>query len=234
VTTDDTAALRARIRELEQLCADVYVAAVELGLPHALLLRLWTVAAHGSTPLAYDLDLPPRPEPAQAAVSPAGTPSTPPTLPDVRITDQPRAGAVADRRLAIPELKPLTERRVLLIVDDDPMMVNVLVRILERENYELLTAANGQAALRLLESHAGPLDLLVTDYTMPDIDGRQLADRVRQRFPGIHVLYQTGFSDRLFEDRLELEDHAAFLEKPFTARGLREAVRMLLFGTLNP
>ena len=69
---------------------------------------------------------------------------------------------------------------------------------------------------------------------MPDMQGRELADHVRQRFPAVKVLYQTGFSDMLFENRVELEDGAAFLEKPFTARGLREAARLVLFGSINP
>ena len=51
---------------------------------------------------------------------------------------------------------------------------------------------------------------------------------------GTAGIYQTGFSDMLFENRVELEDGAAFLEKPFTARGLREAVRLVLFGSINP
>jgi len=74
----------------------------------------------------------------------------------------------------------------------------------------------------------------VTDFAMPGMKGHDLADRFRDRFPEIRVLYQTGFSDMLFEDRMELEDGAAFLEKPFTARGLREAARMVLFGQINP
>jgi hypothetical protein len=57
---------------------------------------------------------------------------------------------------------------------------------------------------------------------------------MRQRYADIKVLYQTGFSDMLFEDRVELEEGAAFLEKPFTARGLREAARFILFGSINP
>ena len=63
---------------------------------------------------------------------------------------------------------------------------------------------------------------------------RELAEHVRQRFPSVKVLYQTGFSDMLFENRMELEEGAAFLEKPFTARGLREAARLVLFGSINP
>ena len=78
------------------------------------------------------------------------------------------------------------------------------------------------------------MDLLVTDYAMPDMQGRELADRIRERFPSVKVLYQTGFSDMLFENRVELEDGAAFVEKPFTARGLREAARLVLFGSINP
>jgi CheY-like chemotaxis protein len=88
--------------------------------------------------------------------------------------------------------------------------------------------------MQKLEAHAGPVDLLVTDYAMPDMQGRELADRLRQRFPALKVLYQTGFSDMLFENRVELEDGAAFVEKPFTARGLREAARLILFGSINP
>jgi len=69
---------------------------------------------------------------------------------------------------------------------------------------------------------------------MPGMQGSEVAERVRRRFPSVKVLYQTGFSDRLFDNRTELEEGAAFLEKPFTARGLREAARLILFGAINP
>jgi len=81
---------------------------------------------------------------------------------------------------------------------------------------------------------SGAGGLLVTDYAMPDMQGREVAEHVRRRIPGVKVLYQTGFSDMLFENRMELEEGAAFLEKPFTARGLREAARLVLFGSINP
>jgi CheY-like chemotaxis protein len=132
------------------------------------------------------------------------------------------------------ELKPITVKKTVCVVDDDPMMLDVLARILQRENFELLMAGGGPQIMRKLDGHAGPVDLLVTDYSMPNMQGRELADRIRSRFPAVKVLYQTGFSDMLFENRVELEDGAAFLEKPFTARGLREAARLMLFGTINP
>ena len=95
-------------------------------------------------------------------------------------------------------------------------------------------ASGGPEIIQKLSDHDGHVDLLVTDFAMPDMQGRELADHVRQRFPAIKVLYQTGFSDMLFENRAELEEGAAFLEKPFTARGLREAARLVLFGAINP
>ena len=107
-------------------------------------------------------------------------------------------------------------------------------RILQRENYELVMAGGGPEIMKSSQVHSGHVDLLVTDYAMPDMQGRELAERIRQRFPLVKVLYQTGFSDMLFENRVELEDGAAFVEKPFTARGLREAARLVLFGSINP
>jgi CheY-like chemotaxis protein len=232
----DVETLRARIRELETLCAEVYVAAVELGLPQPLLNRLWVVAAHGSTPQAFDIDLPPRlpvPQPTAAAVEPIKRPDPLP-IPDIRLTDRPKTAGETRTRAPQAELKNLPQRRTVMVVDDDPMMLEVLVRILQRENYELLTAMSGPEALDAASKHEGAVDLLVTDYAMPEMRGRELAERMRERYKDIKVLYQTGFSDMLFEDRVELEEGSAFLEKPFTARGLREAARFSLFGVINP
>ena len=241
----DPDALRARIRELEALCGEVYIAAVELGLPQALLNRLWTIGARGSSPLAYDVDMPPRPAAPNPSPAPAVTAATPePTakkiemmpLPDIKLADRPKSDTTDAQRAkpSAPELKDLPVRRTVLVVDDDPMMLEVLVRILQRENYELITALSGADALRQAAALDHPVDLLITDYAMPAMKGRELADKMRERNSAVRVLYQTGFSDMLFENRAELEEGAAFLEKPFTARGLREAARFILFGTINP
>ena len=157
-------------------------------------------------------------------------------IPDIPLTTNPMTSA-ADNSRPKPlqaELKPLTVKKTVAVVDDDPMMLDVLERILQRENFAVLTASGGPEIIQKLSGHDGQVDLLVTDYAMPDMQGRELADKVRERFPAVKVLYQTGFSDMLFEDRVELEDGAAFLEKPFTARGLREAARLVLFGAINP
>jgi len=248
----DQEQLRARIRELESLCTDVLVAGVDIGLPQHLLNQLWAAVGHGELPKGLHVDLPPAPArpvapppqqkvlaaPAaftdKAATAPASA-REPMQIPDIPLTANPLA-ANEDARPKPPqaELKPLNVKKTVCVVDDDPMMLDVLARILQRENFELLMASGGPEIIAKLAEHPGQVDLLVTDYAMPDMQGRELAEHVRQRFPSVKVLYQTGFSDMLFENRVELEEGAAFLEKPFTARGLREAARLVLFGSINP
>lgn len=246
--------LRVRIRELEALCTDVLVAGVDIGLPQHLLNQLWAAVGHGELPHAFNVDLPPTPlrpvalepagaelttvtvmplEPAEGASAAARPPLE---IPDIPLTSNPLTTAKNDTRPKPPqpELKPLGTKKTVAVVDDDPMMLDVLSRILQRENFDLLMASGGPEIIQKLSEHTGDVDLLVTDYAMPDMQGRELAEHVRERFPAVKVLYQTGFSDMLFEDRMELEEGAAFLEKPFTARGLREAARLVLFGSINP
>lgn len=254
IVTDqqDHEQLRARVRELEALCTDVLVAGVDIGLPQHLLNQLWGAVGHGELPHAFNVDLPPappRPGPAPVAAEPASVPPTPASgsaagvasrppleIPDIPLTSNPLTAQKEDARPKPPqaELKPLGVKKTVAVVDDDPMMLDVLSRILQRENFDLLMASGGPEIIEKLRAHHGDIDLLVTDYAMPDMQGRELAEHVRQRFPAVKVLYQTGFSDMLFENRMELEEGAAFLEKPFTARGLREAARLVLFGSINP
>ena len=200
--------MAARLREIETLCADVYVAAVELGLPRDLLNRLWVIAGGGAAPQAFALDSADAARQVHAVAA--------------RAPDPPWAG-----------LPPLKRRRTVLVADDDPRMMELLVRVLQRENYELITAESGPAALAAVEGRP-TLDLLVADVMMPDMRGPDLAERLRVIYPDLPVLYQTGFSDTLFEGRLDLGDRSAFVEKPFTARGLLEAARLVMFGTVNP
>jgi CheY-like chemotaxis protein len=241
--------LRARIRELESLCTDVLVAGVDIGLPQHLLNQLWAAVGHGELPHAFNVDLPPAapqladasPQHKEVVATVSDAPAAPARrepmeIPDIPLTSNPLMASKDETRPKPPqtELKPLNVKKTVCVVDDDPMMLDVLARILQRENFDLLMAGGGPEIIEKLSDYSGDVDLLVTDYAMPDMQGRELAERVRQRFPTVKVLYQTGFSDMLFENRVELEEGAAFLEKPFTARGLREAARLVLFGAINP
>ena len=222
--------LERRVLELETLCAEVYVAGIELGLPHALITRLWTIAAEGNLPVTYRLEGPGTPARIAATRHPVAAAMP---VPDFARLDKALAqpGTQAGPQKKAERFKPMPHK-VVLVVDDDPLMVEVLVRILRHEDFDLLVAHNGAEALAKAEGQA--IDLLLTDFHMPDMKGSDVAEQLRRRLPHLKVLYQTGFSEQLFADKLELGEGEAFLEKPFSANGLREAARLVLYGRINP
>lgn len=140
-----------------------------------------------------------------------------------------RPGAVeAPATLSRP---PLAVRKRVLIVDDEHPVLKLLVRVLSVDNYEIQSTDSGIEAAKLLDMpNFRGVDLLVTDLMMPGMTGRELATVVRQRYPAARVLYVTGFADTLFKGVNELGDGESFIEKPFGAEGLLEAVRLLMFG----
>ncbi|MBY0497089.1 MAG: response regulator [Cyanobacteria bacterium] len=207
------AAMAQRIRELEALCAEVYEAAVVMALPPSLLAKLWIVAARGNNPQGYSISLPDEDD----------------ALPEVPLIHRSTQHAVAP-----PDLPDLPERRTVMVVEDDPAMLDLILKILSIENYELIAADRGDTALDLVHDDNIRPDLLITDLMMPGFSGSQLAESLRKPVPHLRVLYQTGFSDQLFKSRRELEPGASFIEKPFTARGLIEAARLALFDTITP
>ena len=119
-----------------------------------------------------------------------------------------------------------------LVVDDEPSVLAFAERALTGAGYQVAVASDGPDALRLVEADSRPFDLFVLDVQMPRMRGDELGRQLRQRDPDVKVLYFTGYSDQLFEDRQTLWEHEAFVEKPVTVTGLLEAVSMLLFGSM--
>jgi two-component system cell cycle sensor histidine kinase/response regulator CckA len=117
-----------------------------------------------------------------------------------------------------------------LVVDDELAIRTFAERALSGAGYEVVVASNGPEALRLVEVQPRPFDVFVSDVMMPQMRGDELGRRLRQRDPDVKVLYLTGYSDRLFEERNVLWEHEAFVEKPVSVKGLLEAVSLLLLG----
>ncbi len=120
----------------------------------------------------------------------------------------------------------------ILIVDDDPSVRAFVERAVREAGYTTAVAASGPEALATAAG-AGPFDLLLTDVVMPEMHGSELARRLRQEDPDLKVLYLTGYSDQLFKEK-PMWTGEAFLDKPCTVTGLREAVALLLYGHLRP
>jgi CheY-like chemotaxis protein len=116
-----------------------------------------------------------------------------------------------------------------LVVDDEPIVRSLVQRILTAGRYEMRCV--GSAAEGLVAVRSGrPFDLLLTDYSMPEMRGDELARLVRQHHPAIKVLYLTGDADKLLSLRGTLWPGEALLEKPVSQSSLLEAVSLCLFG----
>jgi two-component system, cell cycle sensor histidine kinase and response regulator CckA len=119
-----------------------------------------------------------------------------------------------------------------LIVDDEESIRRFVERVLQEAGHATSTAPDGPQAIEVA-STLEPLDLLVTDVMMPQMNGDEVARRLRLIRPSLKVLYLTGFSDHLFKEKVTLWQDEAYLDKPCTAKGLIEAVSLLLFGRFD-
>jgi DNA-binding NtrC family response regulator len=99
------------------------------------------------------------------------------------------------------------------------------VSILKAHGYQVLSAGHGQDALRVSRGHDGPINLLLVDVVMPDINGKDLAERLRSERPELRVLYTSGYSDDVIAHHGILEEGIAFLAKPFTLEAVTQKVR---------
>ena len=124
-----------------------------------------------------------------------------------------------------------TPAPTVLVVDDEPGIRQIARRILEDGGYEITEAEGGLEAIALL-AQGHPLDLLIADLDMPGLGGDEMVRRIRATRPDLKVLYVTGHIDKLMDAR-PLWEGEAFLEKPFNPVGLREAVALLLYGTVK-
>jgi CheY-like chemotaxis protein len=134
-------------------------------------------------------------------------------------------------RLTRPEEPALATPR-LLVVDDDPGVRAFLMRSLALVECVPIVATNGPEALELFDKIA-PIDLLLSDLMMPGMNGLELGRRLQQSNPDLKILYLTGHSDALFEERPLLGANEAFVDKPISSTGLHQAVSLALYGHLT-
>jgi DNA-binding response OmpR family regulator len=119
---------------------------------------------------------------------------------------------------------PIWYGATVLVVDDEASIRQLLRRTLEAEGFHVDEAPDGESALRLIQARAQPFDLVLTDLSMPRIDGRQVSETVRRYRPSVAVLGMSGDPDAV--PYIESSDTPVrVLLKPFTADDLNHAVR---------
>jgi len=108
----------------------------------------------------------------------------------------------------------------ILLVEDESALREAVRDYLTREGYRVLDASNGAEATALAENHTGNIDVLLTDVIMPQLSGPDLANKLRSRFPGLKVIFMSGYA----QDKLGASGACSdcmLLQKPFTLRSLR-------------
>lgn len=160
---------------------------------------------------------------------------------DFRIESEPGAGTTI--QLLLPRalgdeaewLDPTAEAAVadgagrrVLAVEDDPHVLNVVVKQLDALGYEVDVATSGEQALEMLRSSDPPFDVMLADVVLGrGIDGVQLAAKARASFPELNILCMSGYADRTIVSQAEGEVELSIIAKPFTKNQLRERLELL-------
>jgi PAS domain S-box-containing protein len=139
--------------------------------------------------------------------------------------------AEADRRLT-PAHAGMTPGSETILLTEDEASVRLATRtILEQAGYRVIEAANGHLALDTFRKRNTEIDLVMTDMIMPGMNGRELADQLREFRPGIRLLFTSGYTDDTVFRQSLVEPGSHFIQKPYTPQALTAKVREALSET---
>ena len=119
-------------------------------------------------------------------------------------------------------------KETILLVDDEQSVRSIVLKILRRAKYNVLEAEDGDTALKIAASHAGRIDLVITDMYMPGLRGPEVVERLAPTRPGLRALFMSGYADQ--DARTGVPLGAYFLNKPFSGQELAAAVETVLKG----
>ncbi len=127
----------------------------------------------------------------------------------------------------VPEY-PLGRGETILLVDDEQALMTLGGKMLDELGYRVLTANTPGEALRIVHEDTRPIHLLVTDVVMPEMNGRDLAERLSKHHPDLKVLYMSGYSTNVIAHRGVLDEGVNFIQKPIRIELLASKVRTAL------
>ena len=113
------------------------------------------------------------------------------------------------------EQYPLGHGETVLVVEDEPELLDLDKKILEKLEYRVLAAGTPGEAIRLAEEQAGKIQLLITDIILPDMNGMELAKRLHTLCPGLKIMYMSGYTSNMIAHEGILDEGVNFIQKPF-------------------
>jgi signal transduction histidine kinase len=138
--------------------------------------------------------------------------------------------AAEDNRIGNGETEAVPATETILLVEDELQVRNLTRSMLSRQGYRILDASSAADALALAREMEGPIDMLLTDIVMPQMNGLELAKEMKAARPGIKVLFMSGYTDNAVVQQGLLTAEMPFIQKPFTSAALQSKVREVLAG----
>ena len=120
---------------------------------------------------------------------------------------------------------PLGKGETILLVEDEYAILKLTKRMLIELDYTVLDTTTPRKAIQLANQYTGPIDLILTDVVLPEMNGKELAETIRKNYQDIKILYMSGYTSNAIAYRGVLEDKTSFLPKPFNISDLARAVR---------
>lgn len=138
----------------------------------------------------------------------------------------PRADSQAAATLLQDQVEsPRGHNETLLVVEDELSILSLTETMLKQLGYRVLVTDSPIKALDMAKNYPGTIDLLISDVIMPELNGRDLVNRIRTVFPGLPVLYMSGYTANIITDRGFLSKDVCLLQKPFSKSELAIKVR---------
>lgn len=135
---------------------------------------------------------------------------------------------ILDTRVKVPTEIQRGQGETILVVEDEPMLLDLNKRILEKLGYRVLAAGLPSEALAIVETYDGAIDLVLTDMVMPEMNGMALADRLQLQIPGIPIMFMSGYAADVIPQRRVTDEAMTFIQKPFTASELTSKIRAVI------
>jgi PAS domain S-box-containing protein len=144
----------------------------------------------------------------------------------------PRLVVDEDTDKAVPEKKSTPGgTETILLVEDEPSILRMTRMMLESKGYTLLSAATPAEAINTANAYVGKIHLLMTDVVMPEMNGRDLAEKVTAIYPEIKQLFMSGYTANVIAHQGVLDDGVAFIPKPFSMADMTVKIREILDKT---